>query len=367
MNRYLRLGGGLLCLLTLGTVLGACAEPDSDTSSTAASHEDEASLVEAIGFGEALAQIRGHHLVSLELYEAGDDEGAAVHASHPVEEILTSVQSELDEHDPEVGKELATALDEGMEAVGSGAPPEEVASAYDRAAELTQEALDAVVGDQASESSYQGSVIAALLATAAHEYEEAIGDDKVRLLPEYQDGYAFLSEARRLYEDIAADVKEVSTEEAEEIEEAFEVLAEAMPSADPPRELTDKLDVESAAELIAHELEETVDAEPVEESDPAEIVERIEELLTEIEKTYAAGDAEAAAELTAEAYLENYEVIEADVIELAPEINEELEPLLGAELREQIQAGAPEQEIEQMTARARELLQEALEVLEGEH
>ena len=73
------------------------------------------------------------------------------------------------------------------------------------------------------------------------------------------------------------------------------------------------------------------------------------------------------AELSAEAYLENYEVIEADVIELAPEINEELEPLLGAALREELQAGAPQEEIEAMIDRARELLGEALEALEGAH
>lgn len=353
--------------LALGLLVGACAEPESDTSAAAETHEAESSLVEAIGFGEALAQIRGHHLVSLELYEGGDEEGAAVHASHPVDEILTSVRSELDEHDPEVGDQLAVALEEGLEAVKKGRPVEEIATAYDQAAELTQDALNSVVGEQAAESSYQGSVISALLATAAHEYDEAVGKVEIRLLAEYQDGYAFVTEARRLYEEVAPDVESASAEEAEEVEEAFEVLEAALPSPEPPKQLTDKLDVESAAELIAHELEETVDAEPVEESDPAEIVERIEELLTEIEKTYAAGEADAAAELSAEAYLENYEVIEADVIELAPEINEELEPLLGAELREQIQAGASQEEIEAMTSRARELLKEALAVLEGEH
>ena len=141
----------------------------------------------------------------------------------------------------------------------------------------------------------------------------------------------------------------------------------ALPSPEPPAQLADKLNVESAADLIAHELEETVDAEPVVESDPAEVVANIEDLLTEIKNTYAAGDAEAAAELSAEAYLENYEIIEADVIELAPEINEELEPLLGASLREEIQAGAPQEEIESMIARARELVNEALHVLQGGH
>jgi hypothetical protein len=353
----------------VGASLVGCAEPGSETTSAAGEeqHGGVASGVEGIGFGEALAQIRGHHLVSLELYKAGDTEGAAVHASHPVDEILASVQGELDEHDPDIGEELGAALDEGMNAVTDGRPADEVAAAYEEAATLTQDALIAVVGDQAGDSSYKGSVISSLLSTAAHEYEEAVGADGVRLLAEYQDGYAFVQEARRLYDEIASDVESASMEEAEEIEEAFESLQTALPSPRPPEQPADKLNVESAAKLIAHELEETVDAEPVVESDPAEVVANIEDLLTEIEETYAAGDAEAAAELSAEAYLENYEIIEADVIELAPEINEELEPLLGASLREEIQAGVPQDEIGSMIARARELLRHALEVLQGGH
>ena len=366
MPRLTRLIGSVLIV---GALLGACAEPESETTSGAGSGEfgGEAEGVEAIGFGEALAQIRGHHLVSLELYEAGDEKGAAVHASHPVDEILASVQSEMDEHDPDIGEQLATSLEAGRSAVTDGRPADEVAAAYEETATLTQDALGAVVGDEADESSYKGSVISALLSTAAHEYEEAVGAGGVRLLAEYQDGYAFVQEARRLYDEVVSDVEAASMEEAEEIEEAFETLESALPASQPPNQLADKLDVESAADLIGHELEETVDAEPVVESDPAEVVANIEELLTEIEETYAAGDAEAAAELSAEAYLENYEIIEADVIELAPEINEELEPLLGASLREEIQAGASQEEIESMIDRARELLHQALEALEEEH
>jgi hypothetical protein len=356
-------------IFIVGTLLGACAEPESDITPAAGAeeHDGDAEGVEAIGFGEALAQIRGHHLVSLELYEAGDEQGAAVHASHPVAEVLASVQSEIDEHDPDIGEQLAASLDEGLTAVAEGRPADEVAAAYEETAALTQDALTAVVGDDAGEPSYKGSVISALLSTAANEYEEAIGADGVRLLAEYQDGYAFVQESRRLYDEIASDVESASMEGAEEVEEAFETLESALPAPQPPKDLADSLDIESAGELIAHELEETVDAEPVVESDPAEVVANIDKVLTEIEETYAAGDAEAAAELSAEAYLENYELIEADVIELAPEVNEELEPLLGASLREEIQAGAPQEEIESMIDRARELLKQALDVLENEH
>ncbi|MDQ3953995.1 MAG: hypothetical protein M3285_00400 [Actinomycetota bacterium] len=352
-------------------LLMACGEEDVDPqplepASTEAGTGSPAELAEHIGFAEALAQIRGHHLVSLELLEAGDDKGAALHAGHPIDEILASVSSELGEHDPEIAEALATALEQGLTAVTEDKPVAEVEAAYDEAAAITERALSSVVGEDAASPSFRGSVIAALLGTAGHEYEEAVGDDGLRLLAEYQDGYAFVSEGRRLYSEIEGDVTDASAEEAEEVDEAFEFLESALPSAEPPAKLVDALEVTSAAELIGHELEETVGAAPTKESDPEEVVAEIEELLGEIVATYKAGDADAAAELAAEAYLENYEVIEAEVIEKAPDVNEELEPLLGADLRRQITAGAPVEDIEQMVARAEELLADALEAI-AEH
>lgn len=352
-----------LVLLAAAAVLAACGQEPATPA--AGGTGIAAADAEAIGFGGSLAQIRGHHLVSLELYEAGDIKGAQVHAGHPIAEILDSVNSELAEHAPEVGEELAAQLNAGAQAVAAGAPAEELAAIYDDVAATTRRAEEAVAGDAVTEPSYKGSVVAALLATAGHEYEEAVQDGRITLLAEYQDGYAFVREARRLYDEIEPDVRAASAEEADEVEEAFEVLDSAFASAQPPRTPADVVDVTSATGLIGHELEETVDATPVTESDPDAIVAEIERLLDEIVETYAAGDADAAAELAAEAYLKNYEVIEADVIEIAPDINEELEPLLGADLRAAMSDGAPVEDIEQMAARAKELLAEALEAIEG--
>ena len=98
--------------------------------------------------------------------------------------------------------------------------------------------------------------------------------------------------------------------------------------------------------------------------EPAEVGAEIEKLLTEVVAAYRAGDPEKAGELAAEAYLENYEVIEAEVIELAPDVNQQLEPLLGAELRKRIREGAPPSDIAALVARAEKLLGRALEALE---
>jgi hypothetical protein len=116
--------------------------------------------------------------------------------------------------------------------------------------------------------------------------------------------------------------------------------------------------------LIAHELEEVVGALPIGEVDPAAEGEAIVSLLDQVVALVESGEREQAAELVAEVYLEHYEVIEAGVIAAAPDINAELEPLLGAGLRQQIRDGAPLEEIQTSVARAKELLGQALEALE---
>ena len=347
-------------------LLGACgSDPEPEATEPAAEehHEAAAGSSEEVSLASSLAQIRGHHRVALELYTADDFEGAAIHAGHPVDELLPALSGELDEHDGDAAALEATlvAVQDVVAEEGSTA---ELRKAIDDAMAETLVARDALV-ENPEDSAFIGSVVASLLGTVAHEYEEAVGADGIELLPEYQDGYAFMLEAEDLYGAIRAEVESEEPEEAEEIEEAFGVLANAFPSAAAPEELTAAEDVEAATALIGHELEEVVGADLAEESDPEEIVEHIEELLDEIEAAYAAGDAAEASELAAEAYLENYEVIEADVIELAPEVNEELEPLLGAELRRQMEEGASEQEISEMIARAKELLDEALAAIEG--
>jgi hypothetical protein len=218
-------------------------------------HRFAATCAESIAFGDALAQIRGHLLASLELYRAGDQSGRRPCGASDSGN-LPSVRSALDEHGGSLGSELEEAMEVGASAIRDGKPVAELDSVYHDAAAITRRAQDAVV-DRSADDAHKGSVIAALLMTASDEYEEAVGERGVRLVAEYEDA--------------------------------------------------------------------------------------------------------AAAELSTEAYLENYELIEGEVIEKAPDINSELEPLLGARLRRRLQEGASVPEIRQMVARAKKLLAEAVE------
>ncbi len=358
---------GTLALLVT-TACGGVQDPapGADEGSEASASEASTGFGhEEIGIGESLAQIRGHHLVGLELMEV-DEDAALAHFNHPIEEILDVVGTELDEHGGS-SEDLEVALQDTLEVAETG-DLEELEASVDETEAVIREAEAELLGPDATSPAYRGSVVAALLSTAAHEYEEAVaGGEGVSLPVEYEDAYGFASFAHDTYDaELAPAVEEEDPEEAEEIEEAFEVLEGALPGAEAPAEVVDAEEVEVAAELVGHELEETVGAQPLEEVEPAEVADNIESLLAEVVEAYEAGDTDEAAELAAEAYLENYEVIEAEVIEYAPEINEQLEPLLGAELRRQIDAGAPVEEIRTMVEDAEALLAEALTVLEEE-
>ena len=332
----------VLLLATLAGLLQAgCGDSSSDDATGSEGRSDAGTTVadvsaEDIEVGGLLAQIRGHHRAAVERYEARDRAAALKHAQHPAREVLSAVQPELEKHAPGASAALTRSLQRVAAAVNAGQPATKVEESVDAAARATLTAERQVVGETADSEAYRGSVIASIVSTAAHEYEEALAGDRVARLDEYQDGFGFVREAAAMYRSIAPLVEEQSAKEAEEIEEALNSLEKAIPSGDRPAKPAPLEDVERSATLIGAELEETVGAKlagsPIRRRSGA----KIEELLDQAVAAYEPGSPDQAAELAAEAYLENYEVIEAAVIKAAPQVNAELEPLLGAELRKQI-------------------------------
>ena len=361
--------GAVLAAITAAAAFTAMGcgndEKSSDDGGSAPKSANAEVGGEQVQFGSLVAQIRGHHRAALERHGAGDRKAALKHAGHPAKEVLDSIRPELEQPGPETVKSLTSALNALPAAIIRGGSHAEVRAAVSVAAAETRKAEAAVVGEAAGTDAYRGSVIADLTAVAAHEYEEALDGNRIVRDDEFQDGYGFIQEAQDLYGAIEARVKAESAEEAGEITEAFEKLEAAMPSGEAPPNPAPLAEVEESAQLVGAELEETVGATPAEESDPKAVQAEIERLLDQIVDTYDPANPDASAELAAEAYLQNYETIEAGVITAAPEVNAELEPLLGAELRKQIRAGVPQDEIANMVRRAKQLLAQGVRALEG--
>ncbi len=364
MKRFLALVG----LLALGA--SACGQ--ASRSAGAGEEVPEPAQEQALDAGDislasSIWQINAHHRVATELASAGDFNGAIVHTRHPIDELMTPIREGLAEQGGPDGAAFVERLDSSTAAAAAAAVDENedgIEKSVDDAVQAINDAVDAL--PQGTTDAFTGSVIADLLATSGHEYEEAVAGEGggIHLTAEYQDAYGMMSVARALYADrLAAIIEAQAPEEAEEIEEGWEKLEEALPGATPPKKSAGAEEVEAAASLIAHELEETVGAQVSEEVETAEVWGNIDSLLGEIQTAYEEGETAEAAELAAVAYLENYELVEAQVIEKAPEVNAELEPLLGAELRAKITEGAPASEIADIIAQARSLLKQAQEAV----
>jgi hypothetical protein len=314
--------------------------------------------------GAGLAEIRGHHAVSILLYDAGDQQGALTHAGHPIAEILPSLKGELDKHGANTA-ELDAALRRAADAVDDKAPAATVRDLYAKVGALTVAAERAVAGPVTDALAYRASVIASVLTTAGHEYEEAIAGGKVTELIEYQDGFGFVREAKRLYATMESEVRSRASHEADEISAAFATLDGAFVAPQAPAAPATVDVVEGAAAAIGHELSEAVGARAVTTADPAEVVKDIGTRLDKMAAAYQAGRADEAQDIAAEVYLEGYELIEGDVIAHAKAINDELEPLLASQMRARMRAGAPAAEIDQMVARAKTLLAQALTAIQA--
>jgi hypothetical protein len=122
-------------------------------------------------------------------------------------------------------------------------------------------------------------------------------------------------------------------------------------------------DSSGATATTTQQTEETTTETEKAATDPREVVQRIDRLLDRAVRAYDPAAPDAAGELVAEAYVENYEDIEDGVKSADAELNASIEPLLGAELRKRIREGAPPAEIEAMADRAKRLLDQAVPAL----
>jgi hypothetical protein len=347
--------GAVVLLLTTATTASAC--PAGSTLPPGVVFTPE-----QVSIGSQLAQVRGHLGVGLELLRAGDPAYANVHGAHPVVELLEVLTDGVSTAGGDVAA-LSTAIEAAADAFQHHASDAEtVEAAVEAAAEATVVATDEVAGDSAALPSYTGSVIADLLAIMGAEYGASTADGEFVNIPEYQDAYGFLQEAKAMYATIQESVAERSALDARLIEEAFASLDVAMPGPVPQDVSVSPDEVAALASDIGRGLRLGIGAYVVRVIDPAEQVAAIETLLDEVVVASAAGDRDLAAERALTAYLSHYELIEGKILEAAPDLNARLEPLLSSDLRAAILDGTHDQ-VERLVAEARELLPMALEAI----
>ncbi|HEX6067645.1 MAG TPA: hypothetical protein VFZ05_02485 [Nitrososphaera sp.] len=289
-------------------------------------------------FAANIEFIRGHLEKAIENRNAGRIELAAAHAGHPVEEVYSLITVPLASADAGLDEELDSAL----VALANGIddmPESEVESAVEDINAMLDDAMAAVVGDEAEDPAFGAMVMVLLLQTAEVEYSEAVEDGEIIEEIEYQDASAFMGRALAVFASVKSGMPE---HEAEEVEEFFAELDSAVSANAEPSQVNTLLGG------IIHELDEVfaLGIEDSEELDGWGYIDHIHELLDQVVEEYNEGNSAEARALAIEAYLDNYEFIEADIAEEDRPLMEKIEIDMRVELVQMIDAGAPASEVE---------------------
>jgi predicted secreted protein with PEFG-CTERM motif len=205
--------------------------------------------------------------------------------------------------------------------------------AIDDAKDVVAIARSTVVGDYLSNNVNTKLVLmSVLLETSIAEYGEAVSDGVIGEMAEFQDGSAFVWRSQQIFETIRPDI---DSHIAEEIDEFYADLWTAYDTRKSPKE------VETIANGIIHEIDETLGTKSS-GNDLLEYVENIRELLKQTKQEYSNGDKDLALSLATKAYLDNFEFLEAPLIELdQKDMMQEVEIMMREDLRNMIKNGEP--------------------------
>jgi hypothetical protein len=325
-----------------------------------------ATLVE---FVSNIEQIRGHLNQALINKDSGNNTLAQAHILHPIEEIYSSIEEELTNRNSTLNSTLSAGLQNLSSSVAT-ATSEEVHDQIQSINELLNNSVQAVVepsSEVSNNPAFNASVVARLLHVVGHEYEEAVANGTIRAIVEYQDAQAFIDRAESIFQSTASRINQSLAPIIGEVNESFSNLNGSIMNTEQPEA------VERTINGIISELTEITglssqligeEAEGAEEQDPIAIINNIKSLLTEVIGAYRAQDYSGAENIAIEAYLENYEYIEAPLAQHDRQLMEQTEVMLREELRQMIMDRVPIEQIEQHIAMVNANLDRATELLQ---
>jgi S-adenosylmethionine/arginine decarboxylase-like enzyme len=347
----------------------AITSPNGTTTvaneTTTAAAAPDVTLVE---FVSSIEQIRGHLDQALINKESGNNTLAQTHSLHPIEEVYSSIEDQLVNQNSTLNQTLSAAL-QNLSSTVTNTNLQDFESQIDDVNMLLNNSVLALVpsSELNNNPAFNASVVGRLLHLAGHEYEEAVANGTIIEVIEYQDAQAFIHRAESVFKSSASRINENLAHEVEEVNEFFSNLNAAVNNREDPTT------VETTINGIVHELAEITglsesqligEEAGAEEQDPIAIINNIKSLLTQLIAAYGSQDYQGAESIATEAYLENYEFIEAPLAQRDQQLMEQTEVMLREELRQMITNRVPIEQIEQHITMINANLDRAAELLQ---
>jgi hypothetical protein len=336
-----------------GTEVGAVQNATNMGSSVSNS-----SLVD---FDSNIEQIRGHLDQAVANKEIGNTTLAKAHTLHPIEEIYSSIEVQIDSTDPSLNRSLSSSLGQLSNMVDNSSVEEFMTKALDINRLLNDTVGKVIPAQEITDSTFNLMVVGNLLSVADNEYKEAIENGQLKEIVEYQDGQAFISRASSIFNESSLLIPQEKSADVPVINEFFADLGNAVQEKSNP-EL-----VSNAIGSIIHEISEVtgINEENISGtgSDTSAYIPEIRNLLNQTLDAYENQKYDQADTLAIQAYLDNYEFIEAPLAEQNGTLMETTELMLREELRQLIQTRTPIEEIQEHVDKINSNLNQAEELL----
>ena len=336
-----------------GTGVGAVQNATNMSSSVSNS-----SLVH---FDSNIEQIRGHLDQAVANKEIGNTTLAKAHTLHPIEEIYSSIQVQIDSTDPSLNQSLSSSLNQLSNMVDNSSVEEFMTKALDINGLLNDTVGKVIPAQEINGSAFNLMVVGNLLSVADNEYKEAIENGQLKEIVEYQDGQAFISRASSIFNESSPLIPQEKSADVPVINEFFADLGDAVQEKSNPEV------VSNAIGSIIHEISEVtgINEENISGtgSGTSAYIPEIRTLLNQTLDAYENQNYDQADTLAIQAYLDNYEFIEAPLAEQNRTLMETTELMLREDLRQLIQTHAPIEEIQEHVDKINSNLNQAEELL----
>ena len=298
-----------------------------------------------VDFDSNIEQIRGHLEQAVSNKEIGNTTLAKAHTLHPIEEIYSSIEVQIDAADPSLNQSLSSSLSQLSNMVDNSTVEEFKSKASDINGLLNDTVGKVIPVQEINDSGFNLMVVGNLLSVANNEYKEAVENGQLKEIVEYQDGQAFISRASSIFNETSPSIPQEKSADVPVISGFFADLGNAVQEKSNPEV------VSSAIGSIIHEISEVTGINeeniPGTASDTSAYIPEIRNLLNQTLDEYKNQNYDQADALAIQAYLDNYEFVEAPLAEQNRTLMETTELMLREDLRQLIQTHVPIEEIQE--------------------
>jgi hypothetical protein len=306
-----------------------------------------------VDFVSNIEKIKGHLEQAISNKQAGNNILVLAHTLHPIEEIYSNIEGQLSNVNSTLNQTLSSNLNQ-LSQMANNSTLNQFNTQVQKVNGLLNQTVEKVVPiENRNNTAFNLLVVTDLLSIAESEYEEAVENNTIKEIVEYQDAQGFVSRAQSLFEQTSSSSSSSTkpqeiTDNIQKINYSFSELNNA---------IQDKSNLETVDRLIraiTQEIseitgisEESVDGGSHPSIEPIKVIAEIRNILNQTIQEYKRQNYNEAETLAIRAYLDNYEFIESIIAEKDKALMQNIEVMLREQLRQMIQNKVSIEELQQ--------------------